>query len=40
MAMEELHRDVEEEIGKYHEFNGSFANSEDLKRDDDPKLRR
>ena len=40
MAMEELHRDVEEEIGKYHEFNGCFANSEDLKRDDDPKLRR
>lgn len=40
MAMEELYHDVEEEIGKYHEFNGSFANSEDLKRDDDPKLRR
>ena len=40
MAMEELHRDVQEEIGKYHQFNGSFANSEDLKRDDDPKLRR
>lgn len=40
MAMEELHRDVEEEVGKYHEFNESFTNSDSDKRDNEHKLRR
>ncbi len=40
MTTEDFYREVEKEFIKYHEFDGSFANSEDLKRDDDPKLRR